>query len=393
VSNATPTIGETVTIRWQYRQDQFEVTPNDRLTGQVIQFASLTIEGEIFSDTRGCVPEKYALIDRDATDNECISLDQREVQFTFNGPVMFRVFGFAENGYFTRAFKLRLQDMSFVVDVDQLNSNSRFPYIFGAFATSGMEFERAFGIYEVPDSRDTEDGVIDEAAPGGDLSVAFLTTVETLDGQTLKPPFFASSSKPEEAEHFGYVRGGNLPLLQQGFFDTEEGQFFRDKTHANIVIIGGSVLLEGDEVERVKADSGGEVILFEGMDLQPLLVQIDVRSANISPPQFFICDLHVITPDQGLVISTFAQHNSLDHPGTLGTNEVTVSHHPDSDPILETLTASGVIKGALAGFDVKAENGEQHTPAQSRVNVNWMNIPVFPDKDISGLSNTYVHFN
>lgn len=390
VSNGTPEIGEAVTVRWQFREDvRPELGP--KLTRQVIQIISLTIDGGAFFDTRGCFPEGHPFL-AGQPPGECISADEREVQFNFSGPVLFRLVAFSDEQYagtednvsYIRAIKFTLPNMSFTVDLDHIH-NDAYPTIFGR--TTGMAFERAFGIYEVADPNDVEDGIIDEAAPGTELGQVFPTTVETLDGQTLAPMFFGSSSRPEESENFGFRKGGNFPLLQGGFLDTPNGQFFRDvKSHANMIIVGGSIRFDGDEVERVKADVGGEVVVTAAANLSLLFVQVDVRSANISPPQHIICDLHVITPRQGLVFSTFAGHNSPLSPPTLGTNEVSV------DASQTTFKSTGMIKNALTGFDILLTGGTSFTPAQANVSVNWTNIPIYPDNDISGLENTFVKF-
>jgi hypothetical protein len=391
VSNASPEIGERVTISWQYRQD-VQPRQGPDLARQVIQLISLTIDGGFFVDTRGCLPAGHVFL-YGHPPGECLSLEQREFRFDFAGPVLFRLLAFPDEGpdgdgmhALIRAIKFTLPNMSFEFSVHHLQDR-RYPYIFGG---GGGEFERAFGIYEVSDATGEEDGIIDEFGPGTQLGQAFPTNVETLDGQNLMPVFFGSSSMQEESQHFGFRRGGNFPLLQEGFLDTPNGQFFRDiKTHANIIILGGSIRFDqafDPEKELVKADNGDEVLVTSASNLQPFFIQIDVRSADVDPRQYVICDIHIIAPSQGLVLSTFVDHNSPLSPPTLGANQIDVNDSPS------VLMSSGMIKDALTGFDILTSRGVSYRPAQAKVSVEWSNIPIYPDNDISGLRQTYVTF-
>ena len=105
---------------------------------------------------------------------ECLSNDQRQIDFQFVGPVMFRLVSFSgapEHRDYFRSVKFKLSDIAFEADFDHIQ-NTEYPFMFGRHSST-MDFERAFGIYEFRDKRDTEGGIIDEAGPNRELAQAF----------------------------------------------------------------------------------------------------------------------------------------------------------------------------------------------------------------------------
>jgi len=387
ITDDTPEIGSTVRVKWEYGED---VNPNNvpKLKNQVVQMISMTIDGSAFRETRGCFPEGFYFLYGEAP-GECIANSEREFEFTFNGPVMFRLVAFSDRDtigefgeYEVRAIRFTQPDMEFKVSVNPIQDD-RYPGNFGP--TGNILFERAFGIYEVATKGGDEDGIIDEFGPGTELGQLFPTVFDTLDGQHLTPKVYGTSTKKEEADHFGFLKGGNFPLLQPSFLETPNAQTFRDtKTHADIVIFGGSLQFDGQQVATVKTDAGGNAPVMTSSNTSVLIVQIDVRSAPTDPPQWVIADLHVCNPSQGLVLSTYEGSQANGPAPSLGQNSVTVdtSHK----------TSGGTIKGAITGLDIITTGGTPFQPVQARVDVDWSNIPLFPDNDLSGLKNTYMRF-
>ncbi len=115
-------------------------------------------------------------------------------------------------------------------------------------------------------------------------------------------------------------------------------------------------------------------------------MQLDLRSADITPAQYLISDVHAGNVRQGLVMSTFLNHDSL-VPAGIASFSVSV------DTSEATFVSGGSLKDALVGFDIVTEGGVPFTPAQARVSAEWVAVPIYPDNDISGLEETFVQFS
>jgi hypothetical protein len=344
---------------------------------QIVQFHSLTLDGSVFSETQGCLPA--SLLQPNQQPLPCMPVTNRAVEFDFRGPVMFNLIAVDENGKtYEQLVKLKIQGMSLKVGASLTNAG--YPR-FGSGSIDSLqniEFERAFGIFEIPGANGSEDGRINETQTNQVLANLF----------PVGDPFLLSSNNPNESLGFGARRGGNFPFLDPGFlFNTPEGaQFQGNRTNSDALIYGGTFGVDGT-IEVIKGDNGDvEVITPKFRNYEPFFVQIDLRSTDTQPQRVLISDVHIGNVSQGLVLSTFRGHISPLAPPTVGVYELTVD--TSQVPLLST----GNVKGALCGFNVSTVNGNDFLPAQATVSVEWINIPIFPDNDISGLRNTYIRF-
>lgn len=283
--------------------------------------------------------------------------------------------------------KFRLPGMSFTADLQNLHSE-HYPYFNGQSGNfTSLVFDQAFGIYEVPDADGGEDGIIDDLGPDSEFAEVFPAVVESLIEQPIYPVFFARSTSPLEDESFGLQRGSNFPALPEEFFRTEEGATLEgEKTLADVVLFAGTISVRNCETEILKTDRDEVEICTPSTNLfRPIFVQIDLRSVDITPAQYLLSDVHAGNLRQGLVMSTFSNHESP-VPQGVGSFDVSVDA---SEPIY---TTSGNLKDALTGAEVVTEDGTPYSPAQARVSADWMNIPIYPDNDIAGLKETFVVF-
>lgn len=389
ISNGTPAIGELVEIEWEYGQDVDPDFPQ-RVENQVVELRSLTLSGDVFIETFGCYPPQLVFHD---PEDDCLDLELRELSFEFRGPVMLRFLAWDtdpnEGSGFWReelVIKLRLPDTSLRADVTNLQTPD-FPQIgLAGEGFASLDFERVFGVYEVQDAEGNEDGLIDDLGPDSPLAALFPSIVESLTEDPSYPVFFGRSTSPFASERFGFQRGSNFPRLPERFFESPEGATFSGKKDlADVVIFAGTIGVYGQR-ETFKTDVGEIEVIDTQVNLfRPIFLQIDLRSADISPPQWLLSDLHLGTFRDGLVVSAFLGHDPLE-PSLPASFSATLDL---SQPVR---VAAGQIKDALVGGDVVGEDGVSFTPAQARISVEWTDVPVYPDDDLSGLEQTFVRF-
>lgn len=404
VSNGTPQLGEAVTIRWEYGQDTDSgFTP--KLKNQIIQLHSLMLDGNVFTETQGCLPA--SLLPQGEQPKDCLPLENRAVAFDFRGPVMFNLIAIDENDkIYEKIIKLKLPNMSFKASAQMTGwldgitqvTTLGLPRFGSNFISSFQEkeFERVFGIFEnAPDPCADEDGTIRE--------------LQSFPLNQLFPrgnPFFLSSNNTNESQNFGATRGGNFPFLDPSFIQSAEGRQFscapgngtnRCRTNADALIFAGTFGVDGT-IDRIKTNTGEvEIITPTLRQYEPFFIQIDIRSTNapqcgsISPQTLVISDVHVGNSAQGLVLSTFRGHISSRNIPTVGEYNFNF-YSPDVQQNGETYASTGIIKGALTGFNVHLLNNQDFVPTQATISAEWTNIPIFPDNDISGLKNTYIRF-
>lgn len=392
ISNATPSVDETVEVEWQYGQDidpGFEPT----VKRQVVQLQSLSIAGDVYRQTFGCFPPQLVFYD---PDDECLDLEARQLSFEFRGPVMLWFMAWDTepeegSGFWReqRVVKFRLPGTSFQADIQNLHSPALPQMSLSSDTFVSLDFDRVFGIYELPDDAGVEDGVIDELGPGTELAPFFPSVVESLTEDPKFPVFFARSTSPREEDDFALQRGSNFPLLPPQFLGTLEGQTFQGiRDRADIVIFAGTIGVYGDR-ETHKTDRGEVEVITPDVNLfRPVFVQLDLRSAAITPPVYLLSDLHAGNLRQGLVFSRFhGQDADPAVPMPAGSIVINV------DAGADVLVGSGSIKDIVIGYNLITEDGVPFNPAQARVSAEWSGVPIYPDDDIAGLEGTYVQFS
>ena len=365
VSNPTPEIDETVIIRWDYDHPEL-------LKIQAIRLISLLIDGNLFQEVQGCLPD--GIRPEGIPDTyPCLPLNQRAVSFPFRGPVAVSIIGINEdNKVFEKVVKLKLAGMLFKVN-DMSFGVPGYPRFGspGAQRIQNYEFDKAFGVYEEFLSDQAEDGKVNHFAqyPYTQIFAA-------------GSPFFGSSNSPLERNNFDFIRGSSFPTLDPGFLDSEEGnQFWANRTHADGLLYAGTLVINGTR-EEIKTPRGNIVVITPTSGgFETFYIQIDIRSTDDIPSRLLISDIHAGNPVQGLVLSTFRGHiSSTGMPATTG--EYLILMDNSGFPIGK---CSGYVKNAVVGHNVTTTNEIYYLPAQGILNVEWANIPFYPDTDISGL--------
>jgi hypothetical protein len=262
--------------------------------------------------------------------------------------------------------------MSFKVN-DMFLGFSGYPR-FGSLCSQRIqnyEFDKAFGVYEEAQSDQTEDGKINHFTQ-------YPYTQIFADGWS----FFGSSNSPLERDNFKFIRGSSFPVLDPSFLNSIEGNpFLGNRTHSDAVLYAGTLVINGTR-EELKTAKGNIVVITPNFgSFESFFIQIDIRSTNDSPSRLFISDIHAGNPAQGLVLSTFRGHiSSTGRPATTG--EYLIQMDNSGFPIGK---CTGYVKNAVVGFNVTTTNEIYYMPAQGVLNVEWSNIPFYPDTDISGL--------
>lgn len=361
VSNQTPTLGETVTISWDY--DTPEI-----LNVQGVRIVSLLMDGRLFTLQQGCLPSYQE-------GQPCMDLSMRTIDIEFKGPIAVFVDAIdSSNRVTSKAVKLRIPGMSF--KLSQLEfTNPGYPRFSGNIA-GDIEFDKAFGIYANVNQSSDEDGVIDGIAnlnlPGFDSPTP--------------SPFFGLSYRPEENNNFGFRKGSRFPLLDGNFKATlSENQQVWESPYADGLIYAGLLAIDGD-IEYAKDNAGGDVPVFvpaPNSSLEPFFVQIDLRSTDQDPTRIYISDIHLGNTSQGLVLSSY--FGDFDPDITLGaTGEYVVSIVPSE--LSGALLSSGDIKGATVGYPiVETVAGQNLLLVRAGISALWSNIPFYPNDDLSGL--------
>ena len=357
VSNGTPEIGETVSISWNFDNP-------DLLKVQGIRLVSLLIDGNLSTQYQGCL-SFYPSIAQES----CLPLEQRAVSLNFNGPLTVIIDAEDENGRVSSsAIKLQLANMSF--KTTQLDfTNPGYPRFTGRIAElSNYGFDKAFGIYANYSQSSDENGKIEDL----------------LQYPVFEPDqaFFGLSWRPDENIQFGYRSGSSFPMLDVSFLDTLNiGERIWNSNHADMIIYAGTIALDG-QVSSLKT-SGGDAKIYTmdaSSDIEPFFIQIDVRTTDQDPTTLHISDIHVGNPTQGLVLSSYHGHLNPTNATNL-TGEGTINYAQAENVLL----SNGDIKGATVGFNVTTINNDILGIVRAGLSVQWSNIPLYPDDDLSAL--------
>ncbi len=360
ISNATPALGETVTISWEYENPEL-------LEAQGIRVVSLLIDGNLFTLQQGCLPTYEP-------GQECLNSDARSTEINFTGPITVFIDSVDNNNQaVTKAVKLKLPNMSF--KLSQLEfTNPGYPRFTGNNLAE-IEFDKAFGIYANVQQSSSEDGIIDGIASIG---------IPGFDA-TESDPFFGFSSRPNENISFGFRKGSKFPLLDPNFLNslTSQQQAW-SSNHADGIIYAGLLAING-EAKIIKTASGEATVytINSPEPIEPFFVQIDIRSTDLAPSTLYISDLHAGNAGQGLVLSAY--RGDFDPDVQLGS---TGSYSLEINPTdtLDILASNGDIKGATVGFPiVETSAGENLLLVRAGLSATWSNIPFYPDDDLSGL--------
>ena len=371
VSNATPNIGDTVEISWDYDS-------SERLSLQAVQLHSLDFDGRFATQTFGSLPQALLHAGERQPNSTPLGLGQRAIQFPFISPVTFHLIAEDDDGRILQKFiKFTLPGMSFSLTVKAGGGLAGDPRLPGP--TDGacvIAFEKAFGIYE--STRLTHDEIIENGL------------IDQLERETFKAifspdaPFFLSSLSANESEHFRSALGRAFPRLLSDFLGRRDGrQFAGLREFADAVIVAVTFAIEGS-VESIATDSGKCDVITSSVvkDIEPIFVQIDTRSKPGDPTHPVICNLHAGNIPQGMVLATF--HDNLRWQGTLNTGSSTtiaVDLHPGS----AVRTTSGQITEAKIGLEIARTGDPRLFPMRTIIDLEWDNIPVFPDTDLSEL--------
>jgi len=360
VSNGTPSINESVIVTW-------DIENPDLLKTQGIRLVSLLIDGNLSTFYQGCL-SSYP----EAVQANCLPEDQRAASLNFRGPVTLIIDAEDENGRISSsAVKLQLAGMSF--KTNQLEfTNPGYPRFTGQLAElSEYEFDKAFGIYANVNQSSEENGRIDD--------------LQQYPVFEQDQAFFGLSWQPEETLQFGFRKGSAFPMLDVSFLETLalENRIW-NSNHADLIIHAGTIALNG-QVEWLKTNGGDAKVytMNEASNIEPLFIQIDVRSTDQNPTTLHISDIHVGNPAQGLVVSSYHGHlNPTSATNLTGEYDITFQE------VGNALLSNGDIKGATTGFNVTTNNNQILSTVRTGVSVLWSNIPLYPDNDLSALLST-----
>lgn len=374
VSAATPNIGDTVEVRWEYDSPE-----NLRL--QAVQLHCLAFDGRFATQTFGRLPEALLHAGESQPDGAPLEIDQRAIQFRFISPVTFHLIAEDNDGRILQKFiKLMLPDISFSLTVDSGSSLDGLPRLpVPATGARVIRFEKCFGIYEHThvSGHDPviENGVVDQLEQD-DFRALFSPDA----------PFFLTSRSASESEHFGSVRGRAMPGLLEDFLVSRGGRQFEGGpvTFADTVIVAMTFAIDGS-VETLDANDGKtcDVITSSVIkDIEPVFVQVDFRSKPGDLMHPVICNLHVGNIPQGLVFASFW--------GTLVNQAAFNTGTPsgiavEAQPGVPVRTVRGRTDGARIGWDVRKTGTSQVLVPRATFDVAWDGIPVYPDTDLSEL--------